>query len=61
MAVDSVSEHAVMIIRRAVGWSAAAWKHRCDGGMITEREYRATRVIAPYERNLIISQLSMPR
>ena len=32
MDVDSVSEHAVMIIRQAVGWGTAAWERRCDGG-----------------------------
>jgi hypothetical protein len=32
MDVDSVSEHTAMIIRRAMGWSTAAWKRRCDGG-----------------------------
>ena len=61
MDVDSVSEHALMIICRAVGWDTAAWNRRCDGGMITQRAYRATRVIAPYKRTLVISQLSMPR
>jgi hypothetical protein len=29
---DSVSEPAVMIIRRAVGWGTAAWDRRRDGG-----------------------------
>ena len=32
MDVDSASEHAVMIIRRTVGWGTAACKRRCDGG-----------------------------
>src|SRR5882762_3243753 len=32
MDVNSVSEHAMMIIRQAVGRGTAAWKRRCDGG-----------------------------
>jgi hypothetical protein len=57
---DSVSEHAVMIIRRAVGRGTLG-NADARGGMITQRAYRATRIIAPYKRTLVISQLSMPR
>jgi hypothetical protein len=44
-------------------WDGARPRGNADatGGMITARAYRATRVIAPYERPLVISELSMPR
>ena len=61
---DAVTDALLYVERRddrrlGNGTMAAARNCRCDGGMIAQTVYRATKVIAPYERNLIIIELSM--